>query len=139
MAGRRPKPTEYKQVIGVTRADRLNPSEPKPEGEARKPAFLKGRAAKIWAEYAPQLIRLRLLTEIDAHHFAAWCSLAAEFERDPQRMTASRIAQMRTLGSLFGLDPSSRARLSVKDQPTSDPASKYFAHEPFGSGSNLQQ
>ena len=44
-------------------------------------------------------------------------------------MTASRIAQMRALASSFGLDASSRSRLSVKggDKPKDDPADRYFA------------
>jgi P27 family predicted phage terminase small subunit len=47
------------------------------------PAFLKDRrlaeAQKIWREYAPQLRRQELLSNLDRHTFAMFCIYAAEF------------------------------------------------------------
>ena len=54
--------------------------------------------------------------------------LVAKMERDFELMTATQIAQMRGLAASFGLEPSARARLSVKpDEKTADPAAKYLA------------
>jgi phage terminase small subunit len=128
MRGRKPTPTHLKLVRGNPGRRPLNPSEPIPVGSAAKPKFLKGRAAALWDQYAPELMRLGVLTVVDSHMFAAWCSLAAEFEKDPRMMTAARIGQMRGLAAAFGMDASARSRLSVKvDDQTKDPADRYFA------------
>jgi len=134
MRGRKPKPSALVEVLGNPSRRRLNPDEPRPGGVAQKPAFLEGRASQIWDQYTPQLIANNLLTSLDGHSFAVWCSLAAELEHSPERMTASRIAQLRAIGSCFGLDPSSRSRLSAQtfgshpgsDIAQRDPAEEYF-------------
>jgi phage terminase small subunit len=129
MPGRKPKPTHLKLVQGNPGKRPLNDAEPEPTTGCPKPKFLKGRAAKIWDEYAPELERIGVLTAVDGHMFATWCVLAEEVERDAKGMTASRIAQMRALASSFGLDASSRSRLSVKgaDKSKDDKADQYFA------------
>lgn len=129
--GRKPKPTHLKLIEGNPGERPLNENEPKPEGDVLKPRFLKGRAAAIWDEYAPELIRLNVLTSVDAHMFATWCALAAELERSPRNMTAARIAQMRALASSFGMDASSRSRLEVpavgkSGRPGKDEKPSYF-------------
>jgi phage terminase small subunit len=128
MPGRKPKPTKLKELLGNPGGRDLNLAEPAPEGKPQKPKFLKGRAAKIWDEYAPQLTAMGVLTSVDSHTFAAWCCLAAEFERAPDRMQAARIAQMRALAAAFGLEASARSRLTTSDgKPNKeDPADKYF-------------
>jgi phage terminase small subunit len=131
MRGRPRKPTVLKLIEGDRGKGRrpLNEAEPQPVSSCPKPKFLKGRAAKIWDEYAPELERIGVLTAVDGHMFATWCVLAEEVERDAKGMTASRIAQMRALASSFGLDASSRSRLSVKGdgKAKDDPADRYFA------------
>ena len=82
-------------------------------GAPAKPPFLKGRAAELWDAYLPELARLGVLTSLDAHTFACWCALAAEFEKSPKRMTSSRISQMRLLASSIGLDPRSRSGIDA--------------------------
>lgn len=91
----------------------LPDQEPEPQGEVIRPKFLRGRAARLWDEYAPELIRIGTLTSVDAHMFATWCALAAELEKSPANMNASRIGQMRALASSFGMDASSRARIGT--------------------------
>jgi phage terminase small subunit len=113
MRGRKPKPTPLRLLTGNAGKRALPVNEPKPEGEVVRPRFLKGRAAGIWDEYAPELIRLGVLTSIDAHTFAAWCALTAEFERAPTKMLAAKITQMRGLAASFGMDASSRTRLGT--------------------------
>jgi phage terminase small subunit len=125
--GRKPTPTHLKVLRGNPGKRALPKNEPQPQGEVEKPRFLKGRAAKLWDQYAPELIRLRVLTVIDAHNFAAWCSLAAEFEKDPAGMVAAKIGQMRGLASSFGMDAAARARLGGSgEKPAEDPFVEYM-------------
>ena len=80
-----------------------------------------------------------LLKAVDAFNFAVWCCLAAEFEKDAERMTAARIAQMRQVGERFGLDAGARAKLAVTAEhkiEEEDPADKYLNRPALGS--NLQ-
>jgi phage terminase small subunit len=122
------KPTALKIIQGNPGKRPLNRHEPMPASGCEKPKFLKGRAARIWDEYAPELERTGVLTAVDGHLFAAWCTLAAELEVQAGKMSAPRIAQMRMLAAAFGLEPSSRARLVVKpDEKTEDPAAPYLA------------
>lgn len=127
MAGRKPTPTSLKLVRGNPGKRRLPENEPKPAGMATMPKFLTGRAAAIWKEYAPELIRLGLLTSLDGYSFAVWCSLTAQYEEN-EAMNAGRLAQMRGLAACFGLEPASRARLSPggAEEPEDDPAEAYF-------------
>jgi phage terminase small subunit len=130
MRGRKAKPTVLKLVQGNPGKRALNKDEPRPSAGAVKPRFLRGRAAVIWDEYVPELERLGLLRSVDAPMFATWCQLVAEFQRSPRGMTASRISQMRGLAAAFGMEPSARSRLSVKQDDGSneaDPAAKYFS------------
>jgi phage terminase small subunit len=131
MRGRKPKPTVLKQLLGNPGHRPLNEHEPKPNGVAARPKFLKGLGRKIWDEYAPQAIKIGTLTAIDADLFAVWCCLMAEFRTDPERMVAARVAQLRALASEFGIGASSRTRLKAENASnwqTEDPAEKYFVN-----------
>lgn len=128
MKGRKPTPTHLKVIRGNPGRRPLNEGEPQPHGDGEKPAFLEGRASRLWDEYAPELRRIGLLTSIDAPMFAAWCSLMEQFEERNGRIDPSKISQMRGLAASFGLEPSSRSRISLKDDGKDDsPAAKYFA------------
>ena len=70
----------------------------------KKPAFVKGRAARIWKQYAGQLN----LTLLDEAMFGVWCCLMAEFQESPHTFPAARLAQLRGLGKSFGLTPGGR-------------------------------
>ena len=127
--GPKPKPVELRLIEG-NRGKRGIPEDvPQAEGKPVKPAWLKGRAAALWAEYAPQL---HWLARVDSEMLAAWCALTAEFQKRPEAMTAARIGQMRTLAAELGMSPSSRTRLGVKplsgNRKTDDgKGSRYFA------------
>lgn len=128
--GRKPRPSELVEVLDhPSHGRKSNPDEPKASGRPVKPAFLedfyKGRASRLWDEYSP---RAPWLKAPDSMALAGWCCLVAEFEDGPERMTASRIAQMRAIGSCLGLDPNSRSRLHAEGggAPKDDPAAKYF-------------
>lgn len=96
-----------------------------PEGAAEKPDKLKGPQGKLWDRY---IARCHWLTWADAPKALMWCHLQAEYEKKPTAMIASRIAQLRALGSELGLDPSSRQRIGTKGNggEKKDPASKYL-------------
>lgn len=118
MAGRRPKATALKKVLGNPGKRKLPENEFTPVGDAQKPAWLKGEASKLWDKYAPGLTNVGLLTWADADMFAAWCALMANFARNPEAAKASDISQMRALAESWGLTASSRARLAMGEIPT---------------------
>jgi phage terminase small subunit len=128
MGGRKPLPTALKLVSGNAGKRKLNKEEPKPTGKPVKPAFVKGRAAKLWEKYAKIGF---WLTEADSHALACWCGLAAEMEKDLGRMNSSRISQWRTLSSELGFLPASRSRLhggKEEDDPKGkDPSSQFYS------------
>lgn len=117
--GRPPKPTRQKEMQGTLRKDRRNVHEPTPKGRAERPAWLNLGARTVWQEYEPILTDLGILTDMDAETFGQWCTLAAEFRADSASMSANRFARMDAIAQRFGLDPSSRSRLSVP--PTEAP------------------
>jgi phage terminase small subunit len=126
--GQKPKPTRLKLVTGNPGKRPINAAEPKPAGKPVKPAFVKGKAAKLWAEYS----RIGFwLTEADSHALAVWCALGAEIEKDVARMNSSRISQWRTLSSELGFLPASRSRLhggkEEDDSKDKDQRSQYYA------------
>jgi phage terminase small subunit len=125
--GARPKPTQLHVVAGSYRGDRHagRTGEPKPDGRPEKPKTLRGRASKLWDQF---IARMDWLTWADTPKAQMWCHLQAEYERDPDRMIAARIGQLRNLGSELGFDPAGRARLGKgKSGEQEDPAAKYFA------------
>lgn len=126
MRGRRPKPTVLKVLEGNPGKRPLPKHEPKPQGMAEMPGWLRPGAVKVWNEYAPRLEGLGLLTDLDAETFGQWCTLTAMFRRKPAEMPAGKIARMDAIGQRFGLDPSSRARMSVKPQEPKDDEARFF-------------
>jgi phage terminase small subunit len=66
-AGRKPKPTALKLIQGTYRADRANPSEPKPRAVIPPcPKFLQGVARKQYQVTARKLVEMG---NGDAHLF----------------------------------------------------------------------
>lgn len=128
LRGRKPNPGELHLITGNPGKRPVNEQAPVPEGEVKKPAFVKGRAARIWRQYAASLEAQGVLTAWDVDTFGAWCCLMAEFQEDPRRMVTAKITQMRVLGESFGLLPTGRARLKTGagKKETADPAEKYF-------------
>lgn len=133
--GRKPKPTHLHLVTGTHRADRHGDpaGEPAPAGRPVRPAWLRGRAAKLWDEHAAIGF---WLTAADGMKLAVWCALGAELARGVKDVSSSRISQWRTLGAELGFDPSGRTRLGVvgtgikgkdaDDGADAKPKGKYF-------------
>lgn len=144
MAIRGRKPTPHLRIVTGSHIKDRPPPKPResespiPGGPVEKPKKLKGPAAKHWDFY---IARCHWLTWADGPKAMMWCHLMAEYEEGPAKMIASRIAQLRALGSELGFDVGSRDRMGVtiptgrqlqektpdeskKDQVS--PAKKYF-------------
>ena len=136
MKGRKPHPTRLKVLRGNPGKRPLNANEPLPKrGRPRCPSWLDDVAKAKWKALVPELDRLGLLTIIDGDVLAAYCQAWAEFEAATKLLREEgrtchggsgglkahpAIAMQRTawrairdFAALFGLDPSSRTRLSV--------------------------
>ena len=88
----------------------------------KKPAFVKGQAARLWKQYVPQLD----LTFLDGEMFGAWCCLMAEFQESPTTFPTAKLSQLRGLSKSFGLMPGGRRGIRAEPPRKQDPAAKYF-------------
>lgn len=120
MPGAKPKPAKLHLLHGTDRKDRARADDVQPEKLTEvpeKPSWLGGNARKVWDEYAPKLVKLGLLTEIDIASFAMLCQQYGNYLGDQKQMkktVASDLAQIRALLSEFGMSPSSRRGLALK-------------------------
>jgi P27 family predicted phage terminase small subunit len=142
-AGRKPKPTNLKLIQGTYRADRANPSEPKPRAVIPPcPKFLQGEARKQYKKTAKKLARIGLMTELDdmalAMLCAGWQELLDATDQvnqggilikspsglpvlNPYLTVANQaIKKVRALLAEFGMTPGSRSRIqtaATSDEP----------------------
>ncbi len=139
MKGRKPIPTQIKILAGTARGDRINESEPKPDPALPEcPSHLSDEARAEFDRLAPQLFRLRVLTDLDTAALAAYAatfSRWAEAERNVQEGGAvvrtpagcaqvspwlsvanEALRQMRAYSVELGLTPSSRSRIHVSPE-----------------------
>jgi hypothetical protein len=128
--GRKPTATHLKIVTGNPGGRPIKPDpaatiEPGADNGLEPPRKLLKREVELWNGF---IRSAPWLTPHDTPRAFMWVKLHAEFERKPADMVASRIAQLRSLGSELGLDPASRARIgSTSDKAKdADPAAKYF-------------
>jgi len=137
--GQGAKPTHLKIIEGTFRPDRAPKKEvvPNPVRSTDPPRGLDVYGRRYWREYAPALLRLGLLTELDLSTFRAVCEAWARYERSLVRLRAklrNRSASdeeirrrevsveraehsLRQLWDAFGMSPSSRSRLDVYAAP----------------------
>lgn len=146
MAGRRPKPTRLKELAGNPGKRALNKSEPK-FSELKSvdpPEWLGGLAVTMWETLMPELLGARLLTVADLHNVEAFCMAYQRWREAEQDINENGLVihteksviknpavtivneakrQMTQFGSLLGLDPSSRTRLTggAKNEDTGNP------------------
>jgi phage terminase small subunit len=97
-----------------------------PDSTVTMPASLTGRAAAIWAEYAPVLILQGMLTARDVVMFCLWCRLAEKVETG--ELSGALVSQFRLIANDFGLTPSGKGRELGPIPPPSPsaPKSKFF-------------
>lgn len=76
----------------------------------RPPRKLAKRQQWLWDRYIRTASWLKPHDETKA---LMWCELYEQFEREPDRVNANMITQIRALGSELGLDPGSRSRIGA--------------------------
>lgn len=142
--GPRPQPTKLKLLRGNPGRRPVNENEPNPaavKGCPAPPEWLLPEAAAEWNRLAPELQSLGLLTVLDLNTLARFCQCWAHYRAadqsvieqgrtlelkskegtiksigpNPNVAIAMKMAdECRRLGSMFGLDPSSRSLLGVE-------------------------
>jgi P27 family predicted phage terminase small subunit len=150
MRGRKPKPTRLRVIGGNAGKRPLNEAEPKPTvGEPECPDWLDAEAKEKWAEVAPELVKLGILTTLDGAALACFCQCWSEFRQatrclqregrviksksghsQPHPMVSQQRAarkSLREFAALFGMEPSGRVRLQVfPPAGEEDPAEDFF-------------
>lgn len=140
MAGRRPTPTHLKILAGNPGKRPLPKEEPKPEIVAPDPPeWLEGEALREWDRIVPELLKLKLISELDRTGVVAYCVAYDRY--------VSANMDIRTLGSIiittngniiqnpavgiantsvdimrkflieFGMTPASRTKVSTPGKP----------------------
>ncbi len=134
--GRKPKPTARKQLAGNPGKRKLNKNEPQYSpvlAGVTAPDWISEDAKTMWDLVTAELCREGILTVTDLHNVEGFCCAysnwrMAQKELDQMGVTVitptgsliknpaatvvnETLRQMVSLGSLLGLDPSSRSRL----------------------------
>lgn len=134
---RRPKPTALRVLEGNPGKRALGRREPQPSlGAPVQPPWISREAKTVWRELTPILQRMGVLTEADGLALAALCEEFATYKRlrrrtryhetyetggGMRRLTPDAAAadaclrQVRCLLAEFGLTPSARARLALRE------------------------
>lgn len=135
--GRPPKPTAQKELEGNPGKRPLPDCEPKYEGEPSRPDDLSPDAAEFWDSVVARLTRagvakeidthaLRLLAEVWGHLRQAHRLLLSEpCDKNARIAYTTYFAKWAELAARFGLDPSSRSKLSVVPEEPEGPLSKF--------------
>lgn len=135
--GRKPKPTKLKELQGNPGKRALNKNEPQFTEilAVEPPEWLEPLAMEMWERVVPQLCANKILTIGDLHNVEGFCTAYARWrqsqieinnygvvvphpetgvlQKNPAVTVMNETArQMITFGSLLGLDPSSRVRLT---------------------------
>ena len=143
VSGRKPTPVALKLITGNPGKRPLPTRRPEneqtaPGGPVEKPPKLKKAVGAVWDRF---IARAHWLTWADSPKALMFCHMTVEYEKAPEAMIASRIAQLRALQSELGFDQATRDRMGItiptgnktpealpdggKKEPVS-PAKKYF-------------
>ena len=138
--GRPRTPSALKLVAGTARADRTNRNEPEPDllADLAAPAHLSARSAAVWADVAPMLRRVGLLTVADKIALELLCDAVADYRLARERRGDDLVGKSAKTGSdmlsqwmiaqlsagkraesmmtRFGMDPQSRTRVMINPQ-----------------------
>jgi len=87
-----PKPPELRVVQGTSKRRKHTP--PEVDAGCPPPAWLHPRGLELWHEWAPGLVRDRILTERDQHTFALLCDAAAQIEALQKVLWPEVVVQM---------------------------------------------
>ena len=139
MAGRPKLQTKTLRLHGGYRKERHSgrDAEPQPTGKVTKPKGMSKDATEHWNQVVPGLIDTGVATVADVPALVRMCEWWAEGEKCRRskiwkpmaRVQAFATAhkQWRDLASKFGMTPSDRASLTVKDNSKHDPAADFIA------------
>jgi P27 family predicted phage terminase small subunit len=146
MAGRRPKPTALKKLMGNPGKRKLNEKEPVvPKGIPEMPRFLNTEGRAEWRRIVPILLDMGVLTVADGKALAAYCSAYAQLAKaeaaiekyglicatavDPDtgvvelkinpavRIKSDAMRHLKSFLIEFGLTPAARSRLKINTNP----------------------
>ena len=152
MRGRKPVPTEMKELAGNPGRRPLNKNEPKPKKLTlrRPPDFLNALAKKEWRRMGKRLFEMGLLTELDQTalemycvSYSRWVQANAEIEKygavlavkgklkvSPWvAIAAASWKEVHQMMAEFGMSPSSRSRVQVSKTPPKTPGSRDWFNE----------
>lgn len=161
MAGRKPLPTELKEILGNPGHRPMNPNEPRPEPEMPDcPAHISEVAKAEWARVAPRLLRLGILAEIDSAALAGYCEAYASWVDAVEKLRQfgkivkapksghpmpnpyvsianQSLDHMRKFMQEFGMTPSSRSRIvgtagGYSDRESTKPTARFFPFDTDG-------
>lgn len=134
--GRKPKPTAQKLLAGNPGKRAINTDEPQftKITKVDPPEWLPDLAVQMWQTVVPELLAQRVLCLTDLHNVEAFCMAYSRWREAELQVTLNGITvinpsgslvknpaltvvneakkQMVQFGSLLGLDPSSRVRLT---------------------------
>jgi P27 family predicted phage terminase small subunit len=139
VSGRPRKPSALKLVAGTDRADRRNGNEPEPPllNDLAPPAHLSARSAAVWAQLAPMLRSMQVLTVADVLALELLCDAVADYRHARaevgddfvahtskgsqmvnQWLVAQQMSSKRAEAFMgkFGLDPVARSRVMINPQ-----------------------
>lgn len=139
--GRKPKPTKLKELNGNAGKRAINKNEPKFSSitNIEPPEWLPSLAVEMWQRVMPELLTNEVLTMADLHNVEAFCAAYARWREAQEHIEQNGVVimnketgsiaknpavtvvnetarQLVQFGSLLGLDPSSRSRLTGSSQ-----------------------
>ncbi len=142
VVGRKPKPTALRLLEGNREHRPINRHEPKPQVVLPEcPSFVEGYAREVWNELGAQLVGLGVMTAVDWMGFVALCMEWATYVEAKEvlkggsvwtaesgykqsvpevKIANEALGKVKALLAEFGLTPSSRARLSIKNDEDDD-------------------
>ena len=89
LAGGKPKPAALKLLNGNPGEHRIQEEVKPPDGEIKRPKFVKGKAGRLWAPVRAFTRGEGRTDGWDADMFGTWCCLMAEFQKAPDQVQCS--------------------------------------------------
>jgi len=135
MKGRKPQPAEIKEARGNPGRRPMGKVDVEVVATARMqpPAMLKGAAATVWKNLAPDLIKANILRVSDVGAFARYCQAFADYWRITKRIakrplvyeSESKHGTLRRIEPLFMIQERLSRRLeSIEDRFGLNPAAR---------------
>lgn len=147
--GRKPKPTEQKKLEGNPGKRTLNNKEPQPDVAIPEcPPHLEGEARKEYQRITAELIKLKIISEVDRAALVAYCQAWGDYVRATKEIKkegevlysdkgnayinpwkniqTSAMDRMLRFSAEFGMTPSSRSRIKVETPTDEDKMTGYL-------------